>query len=170
MKCPKCDHEWNYKGKSSFYVTCPNCYRKIRAETKQLTTTQPKEEVNYHNLKVGDSLGRKLKETAENGIDGLRDEKKDMSSYEKMHEELQKKHDDEAKRLEKQFGKDFRKMGRVCFIEQGNTLEFWCNDCKNGFDTFTGGSDTRFCPYCGKKNIRIRKPDWTYGQVGGDDE
>ena len=32
IKCTKedCQHEWNYKGKSKFYVTCPYCYRKIR--------------------------------------------------------------------------------------------------------------------------------------------
>ena len=44
MICPKCGHDWNYKGKSSLYVTCPNCYRKIRADSsgdvKQPTTTQ----------------------------------------------------------------------------------------------------------------------------------
>ena len=44
MICPKCGHGWNYKGKSSLYVTCPNCYRKIRADpsgdVKQPTTTQ----------------------------------------------------------------------------------------------------------------------------------
>lgn len=30
MKCSKCKHEWNYKGKSKYYVTCPHCYRKIK--------------------------------------------------------------------------------------------------------------------------------------------
>lgn len=44
MICPKCSHEWTYKGKSSLYVTCPNCYRKIHAEpsgsTKQPITVQ----------------------------------------------------------------------------------------------------------------------------------
>lgn len=24
-----CKHEWNYKGSSPFYVTCPRCYRKV---------------------------------------------------------------------------------------------------------------------------------------------
>jgi hypothetical protein len=120
-----------------------------------------------------------LKEAAEKGIDGLKEaakkaelaaaKKKEMDDYREMHEELQEKHDAEAKRLEKQFGKDFRKMGRVCFINPGNTLEFWCNDCLNGFDTFTGGSDTRFCPYCGKENIRERKADWIPGHIGGDE-
>jgi len=34
IKCGKCDHEWNYKGHSKFYVTCPYCYKKIRIEIK----------------------------------------------------------------------------------------------------------------------------------------
>ena len=120
-----------------------------------------------------------LKEAAEKGIDGLKAaaksaevaaaEKKKMDNYRKMHQELQEKHDAEANRLEKRFGKNFSTMGRVCFIEQGNTLEFWCNDCQNGFDTFTGGSDTHFCPYCGKENIRERKADWIPGHIGGDE-
>ena len=29
IKCPKCKHEWNYKGKSKHYLTCPECYKKI---------------------------------------------------------------------------------------------------------------------------------------------
>jgi len=24
-----CNHEWDYKGKSKFYITCPNCLRKL---------------------------------------------------------------------------------------------------------------------------------------------
>lgn len=27
--CYKCEHEWNYKGKSKFYITCPSCYLKL---------------------------------------------------------------------------------------------------------------------------------------------
>jgi Zn finger protein HypA/HybF involved in hydrogenase expression len=30
IKCYKCNHEWEYKGKSKNYITCPDCYRKIR--------------------------------------------------------------------------------------------------------------------------------------------
>jgi len=32
IKCTnkKCNHVWNYKGKSKFYVTCPHCYRKVK--------------------------------------------------------------------------------------------------------------------------------------------
>ena len=37
IKCvnKKCHHEWEYKGKSKFYVTCPQCYNKINIQ-KQL--------------------------------------------------------------------------------------------------------------------------------------
>jgi len=36
MKCTHkdCEHEWNYKGKSKFYVTCPQCYRKVKVQEK----------------------------------------------------------------------------------------------------------------------------------------
>ena len=30
IKCPKCNHEWEYKGKSKYYVTCPQCYNKVK--------------------------------------------------------------------------------------------------------------------------------------------
>jgi len=29
IKCLKCNHVWNYKGTSDYYVTCPRCYKKI---------------------------------------------------------------------------------------------------------------------------------------------
>jgi len=34
LKCPnkKCKHEWNYKGKSKFYTTCPKCLYKVRVK------------------------------------------------------------------------------------------------------------------------------------------
>jgi len=25
IKCPKCDYEWDYKGKSKYYLSCPRC-------------------------------------------------------------------------------------------------------------------------------------------------
>lgn len=92
-----------------------------------------------------------------------------FEEHTKIREDLQKKHDDMAKQLGKRFGEDFETQGRVCFVEHGNMLEFWCVDCQNGFDTFIGGKDTEFCPYCGLKNIRARKPDWIPGNVGGDE-
>ena len=30
VRCKKCNHYWNYKGKSKYYATCPNCYNKVR--------------------------------------------------------------------------------------------------------------------------------------------
>lgn len=37
VKCknPKCGHEWNYKGTSKFYVTCPHCYNKTSLRVKK---------------------------------------------------------------------------------------------------------------------------------------
>ena len=35
IKCKKCEHEWEYKGKSKFYVTCPHCYNKINIQSKK---------------------------------------------------------------------------------------------------------------------------------------
>ena len=34
IKCTnkKCEHEWNYKGESKFYVTCPRCYTKVNIQ------------------------------------------------------------------------------------------------------------------------------------------
>ena len=34
IKCTKedCQHEWDYKGKSKFYATCPHCYRKVNVK------------------------------------------------------------------------------------------------------------------------------------------
>lgn len=35
MKCKKCGHIWDYKGKSEYYVTCPHCYSKLRIKEKE---------------------------------------------------------------------------------------------------------------------------------------
>lgn len=29
LKCPRCKHQWEYKGKNPYYVTCPHCYTKV---------------------------------------------------------------------------------------------------------------------------------------------
>ena len=29
VKCQNCGHEWDYKGKSEYYVTCPKCLYKV---------------------------------------------------------------------------------------------------------------------------------------------
>lgn len=30
MKCKRCEYDWDYKGKSEWYATCPRCYNKVR--------------------------------------------------------------------------------------------------------------------------------------------
>jgi len=34
IKCKNCEHEWNYKGESKYYVTCPHCYNKVNIKYK----------------------------------------------------------------------------------------------------------------------------------------
>ncbi|MCD6571810.1 MAG: hypothetical protein J7K62_00885 [Thermoplasmata archaeon] len=29
LRCPRCGHEWIYRGKSKYYATCPNCLNKV---------------------------------------------------------------------------------------------------------------------------------------------
>jgi len=29
MKCQNCKYEWEYKGQSDYYVTCPRCLYKV---------------------------------------------------------------------------------------------------------------------------------------------
>jgi ribosomal protein S27E len=35
IKCPKCKKEWNYGGKSKYYVSCPQCHKNINIEGKK---------------------------------------------------------------------------------------------------------------------------------------
>ncbi len=37
LKCTnkKCNYEWEYKGNSPFYATCPRCYRKINIQKQK---------------------------------------------------------------------------------------------------------------------------------------
>jgi len=35
IKCKKCKHEWEYKGESKYYVTCPRCHKNINIENKR---------------------------------------------------------------------------------------------------------------------------------------
>jgi len=32
MKCKRCGHEWSYKGKSTYYCSCPNCKTSVKIE------------------------------------------------------------------------------------------------------------------------------------------
>ncbi|WP_257719736.1 hypothetical protein [Sulfolobus acidocaldarius] len=36
LRCPKCGHVWEYKGKSMYYATCPVCMRKINVEKNKV--------------------------------------------------------------------------------------------------------------------------------------
>jgi hypothetical protein len=29
LKCPRCGHEWSYRGKNPWYATCPFCLIKV---------------------------------------------------------------------------------------------------------------------------------------------
>ena len=32
MKCHNCGYEWDYKGKSKYYATCPRCHYKVNVQ------------------------------------------------------------------------------------------------------------------------------------------
>lgn len=38
QKCGKCGHEWEYKGDSKYYATCPHCLNKVRVKNEAKTT------------------------------------------------------------------------------------------------------------------------------------
>ena len=48
-KCYKCNHSWDYKGKSKCYLTCPKCLYKLRVDKalgnlpNQITSPLPNE-------------------------------------------------------------------------------------------------------------------------------
>jgi len=35
LNVKKCKHEWEYKGESKYYVTCPRCHKNINVEIKK---------------------------------------------------------------------------------------------------------------------------------------
>jgi len=35
LKCKHCKHEWEYKGKQEYYVTCPKCLYKVRIKEEK---------------------------------------------------------------------------------------------------------------------------------------
>ena len=39
IKCKNCEYEWDYKGKSRYFATCPRCLRKISLTNKKRTST-----------------------------------------------------------------------------------------------------------------------------------
>ena len=34
LKCKRCGHEWDYKGKNPYYATCPFCLSKVKVKRK----------------------------------------------------------------------------------------------------------------------------------------
>ena len=36
-----CKYEWDYKGKSKFYVTCPQCYNKLKIKEELHPSEEP---------------------------------------------------------------------------------------------------------------------------------
>ena len=45
--CKHCKNVWNYKGKSKYYVTCPNCYYKVKSPLRKYLNNSCK--TNYLN-------------------------------------------------------------------------------------------------------------------------
>ncbi|MBS7631677.1 site-specific DNA-methyltransferase [Candidatus Bathyarchaeota archaeon] len=39
LKCKNCEYEWEYKGKSGYYATCPKCLRKVSLTSKGTSTS-----------------------------------------------------------------------------------------------------------------------------------
>ncbi len=35
MICPKCEYEWEFKGKSKYYTSCPRCRANIKIINKE---------------------------------------------------------------------------------------------------------------------------------------
>jgi Zn finger protein HypA/HybF involved in hydrogenase expression len=35
IKCKRCDYEWDYKGKSVWYASCPRCKTNVRIKQDQ---------------------------------------------------------------------------------------------------------------------------------------
>ncbi len=42
LKCNNCKYEWEYKGKSKYYATCPRCLQKVKIRGKSGKTTNTK--------------------------------------------------------------------------------------------------------------------------------
>ena len=34
LKCNSCKYEWEYKGKSNYYASCPRCLSKVKVNRK----------------------------------------------------------------------------------------------------------------------------------------
>ncbi len=36
LTCKKCEREWEYKGQSKYYATCPQCLNKVKVVEKEV--------------------------------------------------------------------------------------------------------------------------------------
>jgi hypothetical protein len=36
LLCQRCNHEWSYTGKRSYFVTCPNCRTSVSIQKHQM--------------------------------------------------------------------------------------------------------------------------------------
>ena len=30
LRCKRCEHEWTYRGKNTYWASCPHCYTKVK--------------------------------------------------------------------------------------------------------------------------------------------
>jgi len=44
LRCYHCGYEWEYKGSSEFYATCPRCLRKVKIEKARIKMEEEKGE------------------------------------------------------------------------------------------------------------------------------
>lgn len=42
MKCPKCEYEWEYKGKSQYWICCPRCKHQQKVNNNNPTANPQK--------------------------------------------------------------------------------------------------------------------------------
>ena len=35
LRCGNCKYKWNYRGKSNYYATCPQCLRKVKVKARK---------------------------------------------------------------------------------------------------------------------------------------
>jgi len=127
MICPKCKHSWDYKGKSTCYLTCPHCYNKIRAprpstQQEQIPTTQ-QEQI--------PTTQQELLPTPKSIIDAKQKVAKHTNDF-------------------------IDTYIRLYFSEKGGCIsgilrDFLCDACGADFMAFPFA---RYCPICGSLNPR----------------
>ena len=51
LECNNCGYEWNYKGQSDYYATCPNCHYKVNIPA-QAEVVKSKNNKDAHKVEV----------------------------------------------------------------------------------------------------------------------